>query len=124
MKKLLLLLMVTGIVSTAVIAQEQTTPQTQKDPKQDRAEWEKKIKTELNLNADQTVKFDALSKEYNEKIETILKDNTLTKEVQKEKKMALKKEKEAKLFEFLTAEQQARYKALMEKKHESKPAGN
>jgi hypothetical protein len=36
--------------------------------------------------------------------------------------MALKKEKEGKLFEFLTADQQATYKELIEKKKkESKP---
>lgn len=46
----------------------------------------------------------------------VMNYKSLTKEAQKEKKMALKKEKETKLFEFLTAEQQARYKEIMEKK--------
>jgi hypothetical protein len=49
-------------------------------------------------------------------MEAIEKDATLSADVQKERKMALKKEKEAKLFEFLTPEQQTKYKELIEKK--------
>jgi hypothetical protein len=45
---------------------------------------------------DQIVKFDALNKEYNEKIELIALDANLSKEAQKEKKMALKKEMSSK----------------------------
>jgi Spy/CpxP family protein refolding chaperone len=136
MKRVLLLLAIAGLATTSVVAQEikqapapQQTPTTtqppQQDPKQQRAEWDKKIKTELNLTAEQVVKFDALSKEYHEKIEALQKDATLTADVQKEKKMALKKEKEAKLFEFLTPEQQTKYKDLIEKKKAAdKPTGN
>lgn len=110
MKKFLLCLVVTAMVSTISIAQDQ------KDPKQDRTEWEKKIKDELKLTPDQVTKYDALNKEYNDKIDALTADASLTKEVQKEKKMALKKEKEGKMMEFLTAEQQAKYKEIMEKK--------
>ena len=110
MKKFLLCLVITAMVSTAALAQDQ------KDVKQDRTEWEKKIKDELKLTADQATKFDALSKEYNDKIDALMSDASLTKEAQKEKKMALKKEKEGKLMEFLTAEQQAKYKEIMDKK--------
>jgi Spy/CpxP family protein refolding chaperone len=134
MKRVLLLLAIAGLAATSAIAQDvkqapapqqdQTTQPPQKDPKQERAEWDKKIKTELNLTAEQVVKFDALSKEYHEKMDAVLKDATLTQEVQKERKMALKKEKEAKLFEFLTSEQQTKYKDLIEKKKASKPTGN
>ena len=60
--------------------------------------------------------FDALNKEYNDKMDALTSDASLTKEAQKEKKMALKKEKEGKLMEFLTAEQQAKYKEIIEKK--------
>ncbi len=127
MKKLLLLLVIAGMGTTVAIAQEtKDAPATkeQKDPKQEKAAWEKKLKDELKLTAEQTVKFDALSKEYSEKIETVLNDATLNDDAKKEKKMALKKEKEAKLFEFLTAEQQTKYKELMEKKKAgAKPAG-
>jgi len=45
---------------------------------------------------------------------------------QKEKRMALKKEKETKLFEFLTPDQQTKYRELIEqkKKEMEKPVGN
>ncbi|HKZ65578.1 MAG TPA: hypothetical protein VJ111_04450 [Chitinophagaceae bacterium] len=119
MKKLLLLLVSGMIAGGAVFAQEQ------KEMKKDHTEWDNKVKTELKLTDDQVVKYDALSKEYGEKIEALKKDASLTKEVQKERKMELKKEKEAKLFEFFTPEQQTKYKELMmEKKKETKPAGS
>lgn len=110
MKKLLLFLGFIVIGSSLAVAQEQ------KDPKQARADWEKKIKDELKLDNDQVLKFDALNKEYNEKMDALTSDASLTKEAQKEKKMALKKEKDAKLMEFLTPEQQTKYKELLEKK--------
>jgi len=47
---------------------------------------------------------------------TISQDASLNKDAQKEKKMVLKKEKEAKLFEFLTPAQQTTYKELIEKR--------
>jgi hypothetical protein len=105
---------ITAMVSTVAIAQDQA--QDQKVKQQDRTEWEKKIKDELKLTADQTTKYDALSKEYNDKIDALMADASLAKDAQKEKKMALKKEKETKLMEFLTAEQQTKYKEIMEKK--------
>ncbi len=114
MKKILLCLVITAMVSTVAIAQDQA--QDQKVKQQDRTEWEKKIKDELKLTADQTTKYDALSKEYNDKIDALMADASLAKDAQKEKKRALKKEKETKLMEFLTAEQQTKYKEIMEKK--------
>lgn len=117
MKKLLLSLLVSGMISSVAFAQET------KAAKPDKAEWDKKIKTELNLTQDQIVKYDALSKEYGEKMDGLMKDASLTKEVQKEKKMALKKEKEAKLFEFITPEQQTKYKEIIDKKKAEKPGG-
>jgi protein CpxP len=117
MKKLLLVLTISAFVATTAVAQDQTPV------KQDKVEWERKIKDELKLTPDQVLKFDALSKEYKDKFTTLESDATITKEAQKEKKMALKKEKEAKLNEFLTPEQQTKYKELMErKKAEAKPA--
>jgi len=110
MKKLLLLFVITAMVGTTAVAQEQ------KVGKHDRSEWEKKIKDELKLTADQTEKYNALNKEYNDKIDALVNDANADKDAQKEKKMALKKEKETKLMEFLTAEQQTKYKELMEKK--------
>jgi Spy/CpxP family protein refolding chaperone len=123
MKKLFLLMMATAMVATAAIAQ----PPVQKDYKKDKAEWEKKIKDELKLTDDQVVKFDAVNKEYSEKIDAIAQETGLTQEAQKEKKMALKKEKEARLFEIFTPEQEVKYKELVEKKKKemgTKPSGS
>ena len=108
-----------AFVGTAAMAQLE-----QKDYKKNHEEWDKKIKEELKLSNDQVVKYDALSKEYGEKMSAITQDASLSKDAQKEKKMALKKEKESKLFEFLTPDQQTTYKELIEKKKKEmeKPA--
>ena len=86
------------------------------DYKKAQEEWDKKVKEDLKLTSDQVVKYDALSKEYSDKLSAVAQDATLSKETQKERKMALKKEKEAKLFEFLTPEQQNKYRELIEQK--------
>jgi hypothetical protein len=119
MKKTLLLMMAFAFVGTAAMAQLE-----QKDYKKEKAEWDQKVKDELKLSTEQVAKYDALTKEYDEKFNAIAQDANLGKDVQKEKKMALKKEKEAKLFEFLTSEQQTKYKELIErkKKEMEKPA--
>ena len=119
MKKLLLSFLVTAFIGGAVVAQDKTsTPQdqTKQDQVKQHEEWDKKVKEELKLTSDQVVKYDALNKEYKPKMDAIVNDATLSADVQKERKMALKKEKEAKLFEFLTPEQQTKYKELIEKK--------
>jgi Spy/CpxP family protein refolding chaperone len=140
MKKLFLLLAITAITATAVVAQEakdkaapdQKAVVEQKDVKKEpdmkamRAEWEKKIKDELKLTPEQSAKFEALNKEYNDKIDGVMQDASLSQDAQKEKKMALKKEKETKFYEILTPEQQTAYKDLIEKKKkemDAKPAG-
>lgn len=115
MKKLFLSLLMTGIIAGAAIAQDQ------KDMKTDHQEWDKKVKTELNLTADQVTKYDAISLEFSGKIDAIMKDANLTKEVQKEKKMELKKEKQTRLFEFFTPEQQTKYTEMVDKKKATKP---
>jgi hypothetical protein len=124
MKKLFFLLIASALIGGAAIAQDpqqqQPPQQQQKDPKAERAEWDKKIKDELKLSADQVSKYDALSKEYGDKIDALLSDATLTKEQQKEKKMALKKEKETRLGEFLTPEQQTKYREIVERKKAEK----
>ena len=127
----MLLLMGSALIATSAVAQDASTqaqpaakPEAaakatevkKADMKQERADWEKKLKTDLNITGDQATKFDALNKEFNEKIDAVLADASLTPEAQKEKKMALKKEKEAKLMELFSAEQQAKYKEIMEKK--------
>jgi Spy/CpxP family protein refolding chaperone len=142
MKKIASLVLVAALATGSAIAQDQKqTPQTpgqkpavqqeQKDVKpaqdqkaavtpQDRAAWEKKFKEDLKLTDEQSQKFDALNKEYGEKFEALGKDATLTADAQKAKKMDLKKEREGKLFEILTPDQQAKYKEWkesMEKKN-------
>lgn len=104
-------MMAFAFVSTAAMAQLE-----QKDYKKTQEEWDKKVKEDLKLNDEQVAKYDALNKEYNDKIAAVAQDAALSKEVQKERKMALKKEKEAKLFEFLTPEQQNKYREIVEKK--------
>ena len=131
MKKVLLLSMCIAMLSAFAIAQDQKTTQDVKptvtdqksqDPKQERADWEKKLKAELKLTDEQATKFDALNKDYNDKFDALAQDASLDKDAMKEKKMSLKKEKEAKLFEFLTPEQQTTYKAIIEKKMKEKEA--
>ena len=103
-------MMAFAFVGTAAMAQLE-----QKDYKE-KAEWDQKVKDELKFNADQVAKYEALNKEYEDKFTAIAQDANLSKDVQKEKKMALKKEKETRLFEFLTPEQQAKYKELIDRK--------
>ena len=111
MKKAFFLIVAIAFVGTAAMAQLE-----QKDYKKSQEEWDKKVKEDLKLSSDQVVKYDALNKEYGEKISVVAQDATLSKETQKERKMALKKEKEAKLFEFLTPDQQNKYRELVEQK--------
>jgi hypothetical protein len=111
MKKVFFLMVAFAFVGTAAMAQLE-----QKDYKKSQEEWDKKVKEDLKLTSDQVAKYDALNKEYSEKISAVAQDATLSKETQKERKMALKKEKEAKLFEFLTPDQQNKYRELVEQK--------
>ena|SRR6187549_1679007 len=111
MKKVFFLIVAFAFVGTAAIAQLE-----QKDHQKNQEEWDKRVKEELKLTSDQVVKYDALTKEYGDKMSAISQDATLNKDAQKEKKMALKKEKETRLFEFLTPVQQTAYKELIEKK--------
>ncbi len=107
MKKLALALIVTAFFAAPAFAQNK---------EKSYAEWDNKIKTELNLTPDQITKYDALSKEYGDKMTALKQDASLSEDAQKQKKMELKKEKEAKLQEFLTPEQQAKYKDIIDKK--------
>jgi len=120
MKKLLLLALSACFFTAIAVAQE-TKDTKQVDPK----EWDNKVKTELKLTQDQIVKYDAVGKEYGDKMEALKKETAnLTPEVQKERKMALKKEKQGKLFEFFTPKQQTKYTEMVEeKKKATKPAG-
>jgi hypothetical protein len=111
MKKFMLLMLCTVFGTAAVMAQP-----AQKDYKKDQAEWEQKLKDKLDLTADQAVKYDAINKEYKEKMDALKQDAGLSDDARKEKKTALKKEKEAKLFEFFTPKQQEKYREVIEEK--------
>ena len=114
MKKLMLLMVFASLVTTYSYSQDD------KKMKHDKMEWEKKMKDDLKLTAEQSEKYDALNKEYGDKMYALSSDASLTKEAQKEQKMALKKEKESKLMSILTPEQQTQYKAMMDKKKKDK----
>ena len=105
-----------AILATSAIAQNAEPAKADQTARQEAADWEKKVKDDLKLTDEQSVKYDAINKEYKEKMDAVMNDASLAKDVQKEKKMSLKKEKQAKLNEFLSAEQQAKYIEMMEKK--------
>ncbi len=128
MKKFVVLFAMMAIVSAGALAQDQSSQDPQKaqqDPQksaQEKAEWDRTVKAELKLTPEQTQKYDALSKEYGDKIAALKSDASLNEDARKEKKMALKKEKETKLAEFLTPEQQTKYRELMDKKMKKETA--
>lgn len=111
MKKFLMFFLISAFVTTTAVAQDQA-------PAQDKTEWNNKVKTELNLTAEQVPQYDALIAEYDGKISELMNDTTLTGDAQKEQKMALKEEKKTKLMAILTPEQQTKYQELMDKKKE------
>jgi Spy/CpxP family protein refolding chaperone len=126
MKKILLSAV---IISASVFAYAQDQKTTQQPPQQVVKEtdqksyeakqvqdWENLLKTELKLTDEQLTKIAAINKEFSEKKDAILKDASLTDDAKKEKKMALKKDKEAKFNEVLTPEQQTKYKELVDAK--------
>lgn len=107
MKKLAFALLVSAFFAAPVFAQN-------KD--KSHAEWDNKVKTALAMSPDQVAKYDALSKEYEGKMDAVKQDATLTEDQQKQKKTDLKKEKETKMAEFLSPDQLTKYKTLMNKK--------
>lgn len=124
MKKLFLMSAFAALLAGPAFSQETK----EKDKQKDYSEWQKKIKDELKLSEEQLVKWDALNKEYKEKIDAAVQSAGDNKEAQKIRKMEVKKEKDVKFMEMLSPEQLAKYKEMIEqKKKESeapKPAGN
>jgi hypothetical protein len=126
MKKIFLSAVIVSASVCAAYAQDQKTtqpaPQVVKETDQksyeakQASEWETQLKTELKLSEEQVTKIATLNKDFTEKKEAIVKHASLTDEARKEKKEALKKEKEAKFLEVLTPEQQTKYKLLVEEK--------
>ncbi|HTM93628.1 MAG TPA: hypothetical protein VL095_14505 [Flavisolibacter sp.] len=126
MKKILLSAAIVSASVCAAYAQDQKTTQPaqqvvkETDQKSYEAkqatEWENRLKTELKLTDEQLTKIAIVNKDFADKKEAVLKDATLTDDARKEKKEALKKEKESKFFEILTPEQQMKYKQMTEEK--------
>ena len=124
MKKLFLISAFAALLAGPAFSQENK----EKDKQKDYSEWQKKIKDELKLSDEQMVKWDALNKEYKEKIDAAVLSAGDNKEAQKIRKMEVKKEKDVKFMEMLSQEQLATYKERIEQKTKEsevpKPAGN
>lgn len=126
MKKLLVSCLLACMFCLPAFAQENQNKE--KDKQQEYAEWQQKVKQELNLTEDQVSKWNALDAEYKGKMNAA-KEASLDKDAQKAKMMELRKEKHAKFLEILSADQQSKYNELIEKKKKdaaaaSKPAGS
>lgn len=80
------------------------------------ADWNNLLRTELKLTDDQVTKIAIINKDFADKKDAILKDATLADDAKLEKKEALKKDREAKMNEVLTPDQQVKYKQLMDAK--------
>jgi len=115
MKKIVMSFLVVAATAGVVSAQDTGNGAT-KSYAQTQDEWEKKLRDDLKLTPEQATKYDAVSKEFKTKMDALKQDATLTTEAMKEKKTNKKKEKETRLFEFLTPEQQTKYKEWMDKK--------
>ncbi len=118
MKKILLLTVAT-LLTTMIFSQNTSAVTDQAKPeakKTSAIEWEKKVKNDLHLTADQITKWEAINKEYQPKITAIMNDDKLSEEARKQQKKELKKEKEALFIQLLTPEQQTRYKLMLENK--------
>ncbi len=113
MKKFIVTMLVAAFFTAPVLAQ---------DKGKNMAEWDNKVKTELQLTEEQTVKYDAVNKEFSDKMEGLKQETSLSKEAQMERKMQMKKEKESRLQQILTPEQMMKYKELTDKKKKDKPA--
>ena len=130
MKKILFTAVIISASVFAAYAQDQKTTQQgsqivkendQKSQQAKQQEWDNMLKTELKLSDEQLTKLAAINKEFSAKKDAILNDVSLTDDAKKEKKMALKKDKEAKTLEVLSPEQQVKYKQLMEEKMKGTP---
>ena len=112
MKKLLVSCIFACMFCLPALAQENK----EKDKQKDYAEWQQKVKEELKLTDDQVSKWNALDAEYKDKMNATMQSSDLDKDAQKAKMIELRKEKNAKFLELLSAEQQAKYNELIEKK--------
>ena len=122
MKKVLVSCIIACMFCLPAFAQEN------KDRDKQYAEWQQKIKDDVKLTDDQVSKWNALDAEYKDKMNVTMQSTSLDKDAQKAKMLELRKEKHAKFLELLSADQQAKYNEIIEKKKKdaaaAKPAGN
>ncbi len=127
MKKYLFLALMSATLSTAAVAQSESQSQSQgqqQDPKHDREEWDRKVKEELKLTAEQITSYDAISKEFHDKLTALESNSSLDKDAIKQQKMQLKSEKVSRINQILTPEQQTRFKELIDKKKSESDKSN
>ena len=124
MKKLLVSCIIACMFCLPAFAQDVKNNDRQKEY----AEWQQKIKDEVKLTDDQVSKWNALDAEYKGKMDATMQATDLDKDAQKAKMLELRKEKHAKFLELLSADQQAKYNEIIEKKKKeaaaAKPAGS
>jgi hypothetical protein len=124
MKKLLISGLIACLFCLPAFAQDNKKADKQKEY----AEWQQKVKDELKMTDEQVNSWNALETEYKEKMNATKQATDLDKDAQKTKMVELRKEKNAKFLELLSADQQEKYKELIEKKKKeaeaNKPAGS
>lgn len=124
MKKLLVSCLLACMFCLPAFAQENK----EKDKQQQYAEWQQKVKEELKLTDDQVSRWNALDMEYKAKTNEVMQSASLDKDAQKAKMIELRKEKNARFLEILSAEQQTKYNEIIEKKKKdaaaAKPTGS
>ena len=124
MKKLIVSCMIACMFCLPAFSQENKD----KDRQKEYAEWQQKIKDDLKLSDDQVGKWNALDAEYKDKMNATMQATNLDKDAQKAKMIELRKEKHTKFLELLSADQQAKYNEIIEKKKReaaaNKPAGS
>jgi Spy/CpxP family protein refolding chaperone len=88
----------------------------QKSPEVKAQEWQKLLETELKLTEEQKTKIAELNKAFDERQQGMENNASYTEEFKAERRVVLKKAREAQIMKLLTAEQQAKYKELLEAK--------
>lgn len=121
------------LATPALRADEPTVPPADKPDRQERRHERRedlrenlqKMAKELDLTADQQAKIEAIHKQTFEARKAVQDDTTLSDEQKKEKMMALRKSTEEQVHALLTPAQQAKAKALREKRgrHGDQPPG-
>jgi len=107
MKKNLFLTIALGMFLTGGIIAQNPNPQ---DFQQRRQQQIDNLKKELTLTKDQNTKFDAIYKEYNEKVQAARDAAGDNREGMREKMQQLSKDRDAKVEKLLTPEQVKKWK--------------